>query len=80
MIEIRKLYNQLLEGGEEAAADLTNHYFQHLYRREGYHPYRDLHGEFLAKLVKVEPDGRLFLEDLEGRLRSYLFKEVQYII
>ena len=80
MSKIWKLYYQLLGGGEQMATELTNLYFQHLYRKEGYYKYKDAQGEFMAKLVKVEPDGRLFLEDKERLLRSYLFKEVQYII
>jgi BirA family biotin operon repressor/biotin-[acetyl-CoA-carboxylase] ligase len=78
--EIRKLYLQLLGGGEQVVIELSDLYFQHLYRKEGYYRYKDAQGEFMAKLVKVGLDGRLFLEDKERLLRSYLFKEVQYII
>lgn len=78
--EIRKLYLQLLGGGEQVAIELSDLYYQHLYRKEGYYRYKDAQGEFMAKLVKVGLDGRLFLEDKERLLRSYLFKEVQYII
>ena len=41
--------------------------------------YRDAQGTFSAILRRVEPDGRLCLEDEQGTLRSYLFKEVEYI-
>lgn len=41
--------------------------------------YRDVQGTFSAILRRVEPDGRLRLEDEQGTLRSYLFKEVEYI-
>ncbi len=78
--EISKLYLQLLRGGEQVATELSDLYFQHLYRKEGYYRYKDAQGEFMAKLVKVGLDGRLFLEDKERLLRGYLFKEVQYII
>ena len=78
--EIRKLYLQLLEGGEQVAIELSDLYFQHLYRKEGYYRFKDAQGEFMAKLVKVGLDGRLFLDDKERLLRSYLFKEVHYII
>ena len=40
----------------------------------------DADGEFLACLLRVEPDGRFILEDQEGKERGYLFKEVQYIL
>ena len=51
-----------------------------LFRREGYHRYADANGEFLARLLRVEPDGRFILEDRTGKERGYLFKEVQYIL
>ena len=42
--------------------------------------YADADGEFLARLLCVEPDGRFILEDQAGKVRGYLFKEVQYIL
>ena len=42
--------------------------------------YSDAGGRFSATLRDVELDGRLHLEDEQGTLRSYLFKEVAYII
>ncbi|MCR4765891.1 MAG: biotin--[acetyl-CoA-carboxylase] ligase [Bacteroidaceae bacterium] len=79
MDEIHNLYSQL-ENAELAEKDLADIYFQNLYRKEGYHRYKDIHGEFSAKLLNVEPDGRLILEDENQQRRSYLFKEIQYII
>lgn len=37
-------------------------------------------GRFLARLLRVEPDGHFVLEDENGKEREYLFKEVQYIL
>ncbi len=51
-----------------------------LYRRDTPAEYRDANGSFTATLRHVEPDGRLVLEDEQGTLRKYLFKEVGYII
>ena len=42
--------------------------------------YRDAEGTFTAQIHHVEPDGHLILEDTEGKRRSYLFKEVTYVI
>jgi BirA family biotin operon repressor/biotin-[acetyl-CoA-carboxylase] ligase len=50
-----------------------------LYRLSTPALYRDVQGTFSAILRRVEPDGRLRLEDEQGTLRSYLFKEVEYI-
>lgn len=80
MGEIKSLYTNLSEGGEKEVADLVDNYYSNLYRRSGYHHYKDKTGEFMAKLLRVEPDGRLVLEDEEQHERSYLFKEIQYII
>mgnify|MGYP000429376254 CR=1 FL=1 len=46
----------------------------------GLHPYEDANGKFLARLLRVEQDGRFVLEDEGGSEREYLFKEVQYIL
>jgi BirA family biotin operon repressor/biotin-[acetyl-CoA-carboxylase] ligase len=68
-------------GGEDTMEkEIPYSYFQSLYRREGFHRYKDNNGEFQAKLLKVESDGRLLLEDDAQNQRSYLFKEIQYII
>lgn len=80
MEEIQSLYAQQKSDDEEMRMNLTINYFQQLYRRKGYHRYKDKEGEFSAKLLMVEPDGRLVLEDKNQRKRSYLFKEIQYII
>ena len=80
MTEIKALYSQLSQQGNEAIEALSSSYFQHLYRAEGYHRYQDQAGEFMARLVRVESDGRLVLEDESQCERSYLFKEVQYLI
>lgn len=51
-----------------------------LYRKDGFYPYRDAHGEFMATIREVQPDGYLVLCDTEGRVRQYAFKEVVFII
>lgn len=54
-------------------------YLQQLYRREGLFPYSDAQGTFQARLLRVEDDGRLVLQDTEGLVRTYVFKEVRFI-
>ncbi len=70
----------ILKSFEPCKEDLYSRYETLLYRHEGYHPYRDTHGDFLAKIVSIEPDGHLLLSDSEGRQRRYAFKEVSFII
>lgn len=59
---------------------LHKRYAAQLFRRNMPATYRDAHGIFVATLRDVELDGRLILEDQQGKLRKYLFKEVAYII
>lgn len=63
----------------EGYDELHTRYMQSLYRREGYHPYRDEGGEFLAEIVGVEPSGHLLLKDADGCQRRYAFKEVETV-
>lgn len=55
-------------------------YARALFRRRGFHLYADPNGKFLARLLRVEQDGRFILEDEVGKEREYLFKEVQYVL
>ncbi len=55
-------------------------YIRRLYRLGGVHPYRDAKGTFRAKISDIGKDGRLLLKDTDGSLRSYTFKEVEFIL
>lgn len=63
-----------------APAQLQSDYAAVLYRREGYFPYRDAQGEFMAAIEAVMPDGHLLLCDTEGTTRRYAFKEVAFVM
>ena len=81
MKRIKEYYTLLRTDCSGKTADLINTRYAHsLFRRNGFHRYADANGEFLACLLRVEPDGRFILEDQEGKERGYLFKEVQYIL
>lgn len=60
--------------------EVNSRYAQSLFRRQGMHNYEDAKGKFSARLLRVENDGRFILEDEYGKERSYLFKEVQYVL
>lgn len=60
--------------------DVRQQYLSMLYRRSGYHPYTDKCGVFMAKIANVLEDGHLVLQDEEGKMRKYAFKEVSFII
>ncbi len=78
---IESYYVQLRTGTIPSfPAILSERYNQLLFRRIGYHSYQDSKGLFRARLLEVESDGRLLLEDLQGKERGYLFKEVQFVL
>jgi BirA family biotin operon repressor/biotin-[acetyl-CoA-carboxylase] ligase len=80
MKRIKEYYTLLQTDCSGKIADLINTRYAHsLFRRNGFHRYADADGEFIAHLLRVEPDGRFILEDQTGKERGYLFKEVQYI-
>ena len=70
----------LAKFGELVAQDVRPQYLARLYRRQGYHPFVDQDGAFMAELTGVEEDGHLLLQDDNGHQRRYAFKEVTFII
>lgn len=55
-------------------------YQSRLYRSSGFHPFRDKDGDFEAAIIEVEDDGTLVLRDRQDGIRTYAFKEVEFII
>ncbi len=78
IMEKMKAYYEAIRRKENES--IIHRYKQSLFRREGLHPYRDAEGEFTARIIDVEADGHLVLEDADGHIRKYVFKEVQYVI
>lgn len=79
MQRIEQSYQKLKEDSAYAS-ELATRYAASLFRREGFHCYQDKDGLFNARLVRVEADGRFVLMDEANQERSYLFKEVQYVL
>lgn len=73
---------QLAEACEKGQAEgLQTEYWQRLYRREGWHSYRDSEGLFEGQLAGVGRDGRLALRrGRDGEVKKYAFKEVSFVI
>ena len=74
--EFLSLYTDLEQGHEER---VVIPYCEGLYRREGFHLYRDAEGLFRARITGIDPGGCLRLTDEAGRERTYAFKEVKYV-
>ena len=57
---------------------LRENYFNNLLFNGQIREYADENGKFLGKIVDVENDGHLIIEDMEGGKRRYAFKEVAF--
>lgn len=69
-----------MEMGADERPKVDRLYRDRLYRREGYHRFRDEKGEFLACIEGIRPDGCLMLLTDDGQHRVYEFKQVQFIL
>ena len=76
--EILEAFDKYMEPSTQPC--LREEYLAKLYRRQGYHPYADKDGAFMAEIVTVEDDGHLVLCDEDGKERRYAFKEITFII
>lgn len=71
----KNYYKRLIAGDNTF---ISQKYFNSLYRRNGYYPYYDREGKFMARIKKILPSGNLILIDQNGKERSYQFKEVSF--
>ena len=57
-------------------------YLNHLYRRNGFHRYAETAANtvFDAEIEDVLPDGRLILRTQAGEIRTFYFKEIQFVL
>lgn len=53
-------------------------YFEHLYRREGWHKYIAENETIEARIADILPDGQLLLEKRNGSFAQFYFKEVSF--
>ncbi|MDR1746574.1 MAG: biotin--[acetyl-CoA-carboxylase] ligase [Tannerella sp.] len=63
----------------EGMTAIHREYVSALYRRDGFHLFRDAEGIFKAKIAQVDLSGHLKLERSDGRFSHYAFKEVAFI-
>jgi len=62
------------------AGQIRSEYVKMMYRNNGYFPYSVENENFEAKIIAVQSDGRLDLEESSGKIRSFYFKEVRFLI
>ena len=84
--DLDKLLNDIIDrfiGYMELSADkrpeVDRMYRARLYRREGYHKFRDENRIFEACIEGIRPDGCLMLQTRSGEHRIYEFKQVQFV-
>lgn len=71
-------YFAYIEGGEYDG--ISGLYHESLYHSKGFHWYRDAQGKFEGAIVEVEDDGHLIMRTREGVVKSYLFKEIEFVL
>lgn len=69
-------FRLLQKGGFDV---LHARYMRRLYHGDGFFPFEDKDGRFLARVSAISPLGVLTLTDKDGRERSYAFKEVRFV-
>jgi BirA family transcriptional regulator, biotin operon repressor / biotin---[acetyl-CoA-carboxylase] ligase len=78
-----KLHRRLITAFEhlntDNESDIRKYYLNSLYRRDGYHLYKDKKGAFKARIMDINAHGQLILEPEEGVAREYDFKEVVFV-
>lgn len=65
---------------EGAYGEISALYHEALYRKKGFHAYKDHDGVFDGAIVEVEDNGHLVLRDREGHVRVYAFKEIEFVV
>lgn len=78
VVERLTSYLELLNAGDFDR--IHGKYKSNLYRGVGAFRYEDGVGEFIASIADVEENGHLVLRRSDGRLSTYAFKEVKFII
>jgi BirA family transcriptional regulator, biotin operon repressor / biotin---[acetyl-CoA-carboxylase] ligase len=70
-------YKQLLYGDRE---NLRNEYILHLYRYGEWHKYRSSGRSFTGRIAGVSTSGKLIIENRNGSVRDFAFREVDYLL
>jgi BirA family transcriptional regulator, biotin operon repressor / biotin---[acetyl-CoA-carboxylase] ligase len=75
-----RLSQELGKMTTENEEEIQRYYLNNLYRRDGFHPYRTAEKVFNAKTRGISSQGNLILENEDGDVTEYTFKEVEYVI
>ena len=78
--DIVERFINYMELPDDKRQEVDKLYRNRLYRREGYHEFRDENGIFKACIEGIRPDGCLMLQTRSSEHRVYEFKQVQFIL
>ena len=70
-------YRKLKHNPEE---EIDLNYFSHLYRNKDWHIFKKEEQRFEARIAGIGKFGQLQLEDKNGKIKEYMFKEVEFVI
>ena len=65
---------------QTSKGQIENEYLKHLYRFKQFAPYRSDNKWFEARIIGIGEFGELLLEDKSGKVQSFGFKEVEFIL
>jgi BirA family biotin operon repressor/biotin-[acetyl-CoA-carboxylase] ligase len=74
-----KIKDALDNLNHEEETEILRYYLNALYRRDGFHPYKDSKGLFNARIRGINGTGKLILENEDGVLIEYAFKEIIFV-
>ena len=77
LFELENFYNILQK---KNFIEIEREYLQNLFRINEWYHYRAGDEEFIARITGIGEFGQLQFEDQSGKIRSYLFKEVEFVL
>jgi len=79
-ILLQLIYKNIMElYADIDPVNIRSVYSGSLYRKDGFHSFKDDTDCFRAKIAAIHPDGQLELEMETGERKEYYFKEVQFV-
>nr|WP_320023508.1 biotin--[acetyl-CoA-carboxylase] ligase [uncultured Draconibacterium sp.] len=77
---LQKLENYIEVLREGRLEKVDAEYLRSLFRNEGFHTYRKDGKEFSARIAGIGSFGQLQLEEPDGNVTEYMFKEVEFVV
>lgn len=76
---LASIYNKYELLKKNNFTEIDNLYYKYLYRINELANYKDAFGIFKGKIIGILPEGKLIIENSENKIRTYDFKEVEFI-